>query len=134
MKTKSKIVLPKKLINTALPEVSVKEMINLPFKEYFLSVVGISIFLIAVSFLIQSFLPPQIPLYYGKAQGEEQLAPSLAITIPSLISLIIVSINLITTQFIESDFLKKSLIIAAISLSVLSAITVLRIVFLVGSF
>lgn len=134
MAVKKRMKLSKKLIVSGEKALKSKEKILLPFRKYLFITIVINILLIAVSFLIQQWLPPEIPLFYGQVQGSKQLAPSLGIAIPALVSLVILSINLLISQLVAADFLKKILIITAISLSLLSLITTLKIIFLVGSF
>lgn len=98
---------------------------------------SIAINLVVILFVLiaKNFLPPVVPLFYGKAVGEQQLIASLGLTIPPLVSLLITAINFsINRWFIKDLFLKNALLIASVFTSILSAITVLRIIFLVGLF
>ncbi|MEJ2441565.1 MAG: hypothetical protein P8Y06_01440 [Patescibacteria group bacterium] len=84
--------------------------------------------------LVQIFLPPQIPLFYGLPEGEAQLAPSLSLIIPSLVSLVIMITNITISYFLKDEILKKFLITTAIGVSIFSIVTTIKIVLLVGSF
>lgn len=109
--------------------------ILIPYKNYVATSIFINL-IIVVSILIlrSSILPPQVPLFYGLAQGEEQLAPSAALTIPSLVSILILLINIAISFLFTDEFLKKTLVISGIATTFFSVITTLKIAFLVGSF
>lgn len=107
---------------------------NIPFKDFVGAAVLINILIIALVVLIQKLLPPQLPLFYGLPEGEEQLVSSLSLVIPNLASLIIIATNVILSYLLKDEFLKKFLIITAIGVSLFSAITTIKIVFLIGSF
>lgn len=89
--------------------------------------------LIAV-LLLQKNLPPQIPLFYGFAQSEQQLTSSFGLLIPGIYSISVVIANAIFSIFLINDFLKKILSITSFTISLLSAITVIKIVGLIGFF
>lgn len=82
----------------------------------------------------QRNLPPEIPLFYGLAEGPEQLSSSLGLVIPSLLSLIFLITNVFLTLILKDKFLKQTLIIATFAVSLFSTITTFKIIFLVGSF
>lgn len=94
----------------------------------------VNILIILSVILAQRFLPPEVPLFYGLAEGEDQLAPRLFLLIPSLASLVILTINSLISSRVEDIFIKKALILAAIGTTFFAAITTLKIMFLVGSF
>ena len=107
---------------------------NIPLGKFLLFATGLNLLIIAVVFLLKSFLPPEIPLYYGLAEGQEQLASSISLIIPPIISLVIILVNTILTFAVQNNLLKSSLTVAAATTSVFSTATVLKIIFLVGSF
>ena len=84
--------------------------------------------------LLQKFLPPEIPLNYGLANKEEQLALSSFLVIPNISSLAIMTINILLCMVIKDDFFRKALIITGCVAIAFSIITTLKIFFLVGSF
>lgn len=84
--------------------------------------------------IAQSFLPPQVPLYYGLPIGEEQLSSPLGLVIPGVVSLLILSVNFMLIKITKDDFLKKILAIVALVASFFAIITTYKIIFLVGSF
>lgn len=107
---------------------------RLPFKDLIVASIFINIFMVAIILLIQKWLPPQIPLFYGKPSGEEQLASSLALTLPSIVSLLILLINVSLAVVLKDEFLRKTLILTTIAVTFFSVITTIKIIFLVGSF
>ncbi len=110
------------------------EFEKLPLKKMFV-ISGISsIILIFIGLLAQIFLPPQIPLFYGLPQTEIQLAPSILIILPSIFSIILTLVNAIVAIKINDNFLKKTLAFSSISVTLLIAITTLKIIFLISSF
>ncbi|MFV1916912.1 MAG: hypothetical protein ACC618_00265 [Patescibacteria group bacterium] len=93
----------------------------------------ISAFTIGIVFVLQSRLPPEVPLFYGLPKGEDQLAQKLALIAPSVVSLIIIFVNLSISQLSKDEFLKKALALASLTSVFLSAITTAKISFLVGN-
>jgi hypothetical protein len=102
---------------------------NLIYIAFGLSIVNL-IFVIA----LQKYLPPQVPLFYGAAEGEEQLTSSLGLLIPGCLSIILILLNSLLSLFLESSFLQKILSVVSFTVTLLSAITVTKIILLIGSF
>mgnify|MGYP000986553723 CR=1 FL=1 len=107
---------------------------KLPFLTYIYAASIINILIIGTTFLIQNLLPPEIPLYYGLAEGQEQIAKSIFLFVPNSISLLILIINSAIASYIKQDYYKKILIVAGLISTFFASITVFKIVFLVGSF
>lgn len=105
-----------------------------PFKKYVALALGINLTTILLGIFAQTILPPEIPLFYGLAAGETQLAPALAILIPAVVSTSIIGINIFLTKNISEKFAQKALILTAVSTAVFSTVTTLKIILLVGSF
>ena len=61
------------------------EVGTLPFKNYAIASLFVNLLIILSAILAQRFLPPEVPLFYGLAEGEEQLAPRLFLLLPSLL-------------------------------------------------
>ena len=78
-------------------------------------------------------IQPEVPLFYGSPEGEEQLAASWMLAIPAIIASAFTIVNTTLSYFLKDDFLKKSLIIGAFTLTVLSTITTLKIIGLISS-
>lgn len=77
-------------------------------------------------------LPPQVPLFYSHPAGEAELANPLYLVFPLILSILFLVLNLALARFIESDFLKRALVLGATLASILASITVVRIIFLVS--
>lgn len=116
------------------PKRSREQIENLPFKKFIYLFLLLNIFTLLFIFVVMNKLPPQVPLYYGLARSEAQLGTPSSLVIPCLFSLVALLINLVIASFIENDFLRKTLILAGFAGILLSTITVIKIVFLIGSF
>src|SRR3989344_1326972 len=76
---------------------------KIPLKKVVYTCIAlISISLISV-FIFQHNLPPEIPLFYGLAEGSEQLSSSFGLVIPSMLSFVVLIINLFLTFFVENN-------------------------------
>lgn len=102
-------------------------------KKFFILSLLVSTISIIIGLLAQLVLPPQIPLFYGLPQTAEQLAPAILIILPSVVSLLITTINMFFLTRVHDIYLKKSLAFVSIAVSILAIITTLKIIFLVGS-
>lgn len=89
--------------------------------------------LIGISLAIFALLPPEIPVFYGLPTGAEQIKPWWFIAVPSLFSILILGLNILLAKLTTQDFLKRALILAAITVSFLSFVTTIKIIFLVGN-
>ncbi len=104
-----------------------------PLKDLVVASVLVNILIILIVLLSQRWLPPQVPLFYGKPSGEEQLASSLTLTLPSIVSLLILLINVSLATFLKDEFLRKTLVLSAAVATFFAAITTVKIIFLVGN-
>jgi hypothetical protein len=107
---------------------------KVPFIKYVYVGLVANLVLVLALLAIHSFLPPQIPLFYGSAEGEGQLAPSWAIIIPNLSAILASFVNTALCLLVKDEFLKKTLVIASLGISLLATITVAKIILIVGSF
>ena len=107
---------------------------SVPFKGYFYFSSSISLLAAFVVFFTLNILPPVVPLLYGHPEGQAQLVPKLALLVAPAAAMTITIINATLTVLMKNEFLQKILVISAFLISVLSAITVLKIIFLVSSF
>jgi hypothetical protein len=107
---------------------------DFPLKKVFLVSLAINFLTVLAVLLIQNYLPPQGPLFYGLAEGEEQLITPLGLTIPSLTAILFLIINASLTLVVKNDFLQKTLILAGFAVTIFSTITTIKIILLVGSF
>ncbi len=109
------------------------EFEKLPLKKLFVASFFISIATIILGMVAQFILPPEVPLYYGLPQTRDQIAPSLFIVLPSLVSITITVLNAVFSIKTHDNYLKKALAFTSIAVSILATITTYKIVFLVGS-
>jgi len=93
----------------------------------------INFLVVVFIFFVMSKLPPVIPLFYGSPEGETQLAPQTFLFIPPLICLVITLVNSMISRLLKDEFLQKVLIGAIYTTTILSTITVVKIVFLIGN-
>lgn len=108
-----------------------------PFRQTLIFSIFLNLAFIAIVLLLatlfKSILPPQVPLFYGEPEGNQQLAQSWLLILPSLISLVIIFVNYFLSLTVKEDFLKKALILSGIAATFFSAITTIKIILLVGS-
>ncbi len=107
---------------------------KIPLKNYIYLAMAINTLTLVFIFLAKNLLPPEVPLFYGNALGEAQLVKTLSLTIAPGASILILFINIFLSNIIEEVFLKKILIISSFFVSILSSITIFRIILLVGFF
>lgn len=107
---------------------------KLPFTQVIIVTFVLSLFTVLVPFIFKKNLPPETPLFYGLPEGEKQLSAEIGLAIPGIISLCIALINTFLALFLKERFLKQTLLLASLGVSLLACITVIKIVILVGSF
>ena len=113
---------------------SKKSFQKMPLLSMLYVSIGIVIVSFIIAFLTQSFLPPEIPLYYGLAEGIERLSPSFGLVIPSTVAFLVDFVNFSIALVIKNKFVQQTLILAGFVVSLFSLITIIKIIFLVGSF
>ncbi|HET7099196.1 MAG TPA: hypothetical protein VFI61_03125 [Patescibacteria group bacterium] len=105
-----------------------------PFKSY----VYLSFFMnfgtLFVVLIFKNLLPPTVPLFYGRAVGPDQLIPVYGLLVAPGISFLITLLNLYLSFKSQDVFTKKVYIAASFLVSLLTTITILKIIFLVGFF
>lgn len=129
------MALPKQISSFKLPnKIKIDPRFEkLPLSQLIISTAITNLIIILLGLVSRILLPPQIPIFFGLPQTEEQLATSLFIIIPPSISLVFVVINSILAINIDSNYIKKSLAFGSLAITILSTIAVLKIIFLVGS-
>lgn len=98
--------------------------------EFLLSGIGFMATIAAI-FVFWGRLPPQIPLFYSKPWGQEQIAPNVLIFLPTALSFLFFTINIFLGKFFADPFVKKALLAGGATVLALAAITTIRIIFLV---
>jgi len=137
-KITEKISFPSKQVKKAWEEKISKSkdalIADIPFKNSLLVATFANVIIILVVLLLQKYFPPQVPLLYGLPEGEGQLVSSLSLTIPSIVSLLVIVVNILISYLLKDEFFKKILIVTAVGLTIFSATTTIKIAFLMISF
>lgn len=107
---------------------------KVPLKSYIYLSLGVTLLTSVAALILRNLLPPEVPLFYGKPTGEEQLTSSLGLLIAPAVSLLVTILNTALSTLVENPFLKNVLIISALFVSLLTGITIFKIIFLVGLF
>jgi hypothetical protein len=107
---------------------------KVPYRNYFLAAIIINVGIVLSLVFLKNLLPPLAPLFYGRPVGEAQLTKTFGLFIAPGVSLLITALNLCLSLWVKDDFLKKLLAISAMVISILTAITITKIVLLVGFF
>lgn len=105
-----------------------------PLRGLFVTSLVLNILTVGIFLILLKFLPPVTPFLYGRPSGEGQLVPTLFLLSAPAISIIFTIINGVISSFTSDLFTKKLLIVTTFLLSLLTTITVLKIIFLVGFF
>lgn len=104
------------------------------FKNYIYFSVALNVLTALTVLIFKSVIPPIVPLFYGRAIGESQLVGFFGLLIAPGASLFITLLNLILSSITDDLFLKKVYVATAFIVSLLTTITVIKIIFLVGFF
>lgn len=110
------------------------KLVDLPFKNYIYPSLALNVVTGVFIILFQGFLPPIVPLFYGRAVSESRLIPALGLLIAPSVSLLINVVNVFLSIQIDDRFLKKVLVSGGLLTSILTTITVVKIALLVGFF
>jgi hypothetical protein len=123
----------KRGLNTSKIKFSKKDINfeGVPFRNTIALVISLNVLTFFVLALLFGKLPPMIPLLYGFPRSELQLAANYAIFLPNSIAVIITFINFGLSLLLKSDYQKKVLLFASLTISALASITALRIALLV---
>lgn len=107
---------------------------KLPYLKLVYIAIGVNTAVILGILIFQNLIPPEVPLFYGLPEGNTQVANSEELIIPSMISLLVILTNISVSSILQNDYLKRVLIIVSIIITLLSLITTLEILYLVGNF
>jgi len=124
----------KKLLKLQLSAKSQKKIEDIPFKKFLYVSAVINIVTISFVVISRKYLPPIVPLFYGLAKSESQLAPNIYLVLPNTLASLILFLNILMTFLFENDHIKKTLIVTPFIVTILSTITTIKIIFLIGSF
>jgi len=104
----------------------------LHFKKLVFSSTFLVIVSIGLIFLLQKNLPPEIPLFYGKPRGVEQLALKTFLVAPLVIALAVTAINIFLSKITKDSFLQKLLSGIIVIVSIMAIFSVYKTFSLVG--
>lgn len=107
---------------------------QIPFFNLLIVSLLICIITISLILLSEERIPPQVPLFYGLPEGEEQIVARLGLTIPSFMALIIIVINTVLATIFENNFVRNALVLTSFAVTLFATITTIKIILLVGSF
>lgn len=108
-----------------------QEKINRNFLRWNLILIIVQIGLIVFKF---NDLPSQVPLYYSRPWGEEQLASTTSLFLLPTFSIIVLIINnLIANLLLKSiPMLSRLLVIFSLAFSLFTSISLAKIIFLIS--
>jgi hypothetical protein len=109
------------------------QKVDLPFKNIIIIFLFINLLIILLTFLLRNFIPPEVPIFYGMPEGEEQLVPGWGLAIPSIISRAILGLNCLIAFKIKDEFTKKVLVLGGLASTIFSIITIIKIFLIVNS-
>ena len=130
----AKVIISKKIWQEKLGQAKSLDSVPNVLRKFIFGALAINVFILTLVLLVYKLLPPVIPLFYGKASGENQLAPSWFLTLPSVLSLSILLINTILSNLTKDVNLSKALIVTAVMVTFFSVVTTAKIILLIGSF
>lgn len=105
---------------------------KLPFKGYLYASGAINLVAILATVAANPNLPPVVPLYYGLPVGNSQLVSSWGLVIAPLSAMLITTINTSLALYLKGVFLKKILAVGSFFISILSIVTIIKVILLVG--
>ncbi len=107
---------------------------NVPFAKLIYASLAINAISILGIIYFKKLLPPEVPLFYGLAEGEEQLTKSSYLLLAPITSFALLGLDVFISLFIKKDLLKKTLIVTGFCVSVFSFVTLVMIFLLIGPF
>lgn len=107
---------------------------KIPFRKLVYAALVINLLTAVLIIAIRSLLPPVVPLLYGLPAGAQQLVKTPFLLIVPLIAQLITLGNILLTLTTKDIFFKKTLVVTSIFISILSTITIVKIILLIGFF
>lgn len=123
-----------RIAKPSVTSLNVSFLQSVPNKRLFFSTPIIAIVTIIIVIALHSYLPPQVPLFYGLPEGEDQLGSSFSLVIPSIIALAVFVINSALIYLIDDSFIENTLVVATFTVALFSSITTIKIMILINSF
>ncbi len=106
-------------------------MPQIPYRNYVFASIAFGVVTIILVVVASNWLPPLVPLFYGLPESEEQLVPTLGLSIPAIVSLVICGVNIAIAMFQEDEFLKKTLVASSLVATLFAVVTTLKIIWLI---
>ena len=94
----------------------------------------INAFIAILVFILKKDLPPIVPLFYGLPVSDNQLVQSSHLIIPPIAASILALLNFELANLTKDLFLGKILNALTLAVTLLSAISIIEIILLVGVF
>lgn len=107
---------------------------RLRFPNFFVAAGVLNLLTVISILVLKGFLPPVVPLMYGRPAGAEQLTQTLFLLIVPGVSLLLSGVNVFISSSSKDDFIKKFLAVASLAVSAMATITITKIILLVGFF
>ena len=107
---------------------------KITFHNFFLASGILSILSIIGIIAVKNFLPPVVPLFFGKPSGEDQLASYWMLFLIPAVSILINAINLFINMSSKDVFVRKILAVSSFVIAFMAATTLVKIILLVGFF
>lgn len=116
-------------------KLSLRKGVEYPVSMKLLVVALVVNILVAIFvFVVRNNLPPEVPLFYNKPEGEEQLVSPTTLFLPSLLSFLVLGVNSLVVTLAKDEFIQKLLIYSVLGITALSAIATIKVILLVASF
>lgn len=107
---------------------------KITFHNYYLVSIILGVASCIGIFFLKNFLPPILPIFYGKPYGIEQLASTMFLLVIPGASILVSVINILLSTLTRDEFIKKFLAVGSLVFSLMTTITMVKIILLVGFF
>lgn len=98
-------------------------------KKIFSAALGALLFSALASAVLWTKLPAQVPIFYSRPWGEEQLGRPIFLFLPLVLGFLFLVFNLLLSKT-SQQFTKQVMLMGGATAAVLASITVLRIILL----
>lgn len=103
-------------------------------RNYFLASIALNMLSAIGTIAIKSFMPPLIPIFYGRPTGADQLASFWFIFLIPGVAISITITNLFISISLKDDLIKKIIAISSFIISGMATFTIIKIILLIGFF
>lgn len=102
------------------------------YKRTVSTLVLINILMIGSVFLFSKYLPPEVPLFFGRPSGAEQLVQSLYLVIPPTLVLALFALSTGVSQLLADNFIDSMILGILTVTTLLSTLALINIYHLVA--